>query len=965
MSISFILIKSFEQHHPTIVYQILSSADQLAKQLPINSLSSTNRLLSISAEPLIEYISQLTTNSNYSKQATEILLNFTMVKGSFKDSLVLLNNLILNTTDVFNVEDLIRRMNRYLSQNITDGNFQSFAFDYLKSQRVYPTNELPAHCFTGQFISSIILSCFDIENQLHPNQLFSMPSEFHSNTIETLFHMIEKLISTSSSYNLTIHQNIIIIICLRLFNYHLELLSLIQFESFKAELLQTWYDFLYHLLSSNYSEEIHREISKILVNIIINQSTSFDKKVSTFYGYLIQENRYPLLTEQILIRINQTEFLDHWIDCLCDKNQTMDTLNSIVDCYFQGNQIIESMILSFQSILLYRLIEQQLDQKLSTLVAHYLSYLFQKRFQIESILIVLCLMTDSNAFLYEAIQPIFLVMLPLLVDYHLSNPNFPSADFRVYLIGKISQMLIIGLPYESVELKYANKFELLVCNGGCVLNQNDELLQTNLAKSCHMKLTDEYDDNGHFRFSIYWQKDSGAELLSKLKQLTKIKQRFLPKSIQQQANDASAYLFAVYLKFYRRVNFAKAELTRNDEIKPANQLVSLYEHAIRVQDLFIKIKGQGGDCDELLKQIQNRTLFLLTYIKESDLIPIEDETIQIRNIPKTPLERAVQYQRQKSNWTRARHILKILRNSFQACIKFKKFMLERKEKKDAESSLKQAIEHFVYDDLDQMNNDEKEELENCLNRQYQRSLVRLMAYQFLKIFIEKLENKEKYLKIFLFYLKKSDVNWTYLEYIRIANKQIQNQISDTYYSIIKLAIPFISQSTCFSLLNLSYDSMDIRHISQYEIFKSIFQYANTNEYSSMLFQCLQIYTLKLCANIHFEKEQNFIFTNIIFNEIKQMNLKENLPKTLRHLSRTNLKYLVFLLRLIIFHENIAISHCSTIDYLEELFRIRSESSSDVVQILIIKLLQYIIPNIRKENAKNQIDKFLIETFNQI
>jgi hypothetical protein len=64
--------------------------------------------------------------------------------------------------------------------------------------------------------------------------------------------------------------------------------------------------------------------------------------------------------------------------------------------------------------------------------------------------------------------------------------------------------------------------------------------------------------------SIYNNLDEGAQLISKLKLFSKDKQRFLQKSIEQQANDACASLFAVYIKHYCRINLAKLELSNNE-----------------------------------------------------------------------------------------------------------------------------------------------------------------------------------------------------------------------------------------------------------------------------------------------------------------------------------------------------------------------------------------------------------------
>jgi hypothetical protein len=49
--------------------------------------------------------------------------------------------------------------------------------------------------------------------------------------------------------------------------------------------------------------------------------------------------------------------------------------------------------------------------------------------------------------LYENIQPIFVSILPLLIEYYLKNLN---NEFISILIGKISSVLIIGSSEESL-----------------------------------------------------------------------------------------------------------------------------------------------------------------------------------------------------------------------------------------------------------------------------------------------------------------------------------------------------------------------------------------------------------------------------------------------------------------------------------------------------------------------------------
>ena len=107
----------------------------------MKSLSSKNNFLFKSFEPIINDVHQLssTTDLIISKQATKILLSFFIVKGSFKDILALLNKLIFNTTDTYNVQGLIIQLNNNLIEIINESekeksdSVQVISLDYLKS----------------------------------------------------------------------------------------------------------------------------------------------------------------------------------------------------------------------------------------------------------------------------------------------------------------------------------------------------------------------------------------------------------------------------------------------------------------------------------------------------------------------------------------------------------------------------------------------------------------------------------------------------------------------------------------------------------------------------------------------------------------------------------------------------------------------------------------------------------------
>ncbi len=73
-----------------------------------------------------------------------------------------------------------------------------------------------------------------------------------------------------------------------------------------------------------------------------------------------------------------------------------------------------------------------------------------------------------------------------------------------------------------------------------------------------------------------------------------------------------------------------------------------------------------------------------------------------------------------------------------------------KQKQDNESILKRAINEFVYGDIYKiiasMSNEEKQsesdELIQCMSKQYERAMSRLMTYRFIQTFLQKLLNND-------------------------------------------------------------------------------------------------------------------------------------------------------------------------------------------------------------------------------
>ena len=131
MSIILILTKSAEKTDPTIIQYILTVVKQLCEQLPMKDISSTRYSFFKSWQPLIDYIQELslTTDSIISKQTIEILLRFFLAKRSFKDILSLLNRLIFNTTDIYNVQTLFIQLNNNLTKTIDQWEKQNSALE--------------------------------------------------------------------------------------------------------------------------------------------------------------------------------------------------------------------------------------------------------------------------------------------------------------------------------------------------------------------------------------------------------------------------------------------------------------------------------------------------------------------------------------------------------------------------------------------------------------------------------------------------------------------------------------------------------------------------------------------------------------------------------------------------------------------------------------------------------------------
>ncbi|CAF4709823.1 unnamed protein product, partial [Rotaria sp. Silwood1] len=290
--------------------------------------------------------------------------------------------------------------------------------------------------------------------------------------------------------------------------------------------------------------------------------------------------------------------------------------------------------------------------------------------------------------------------------------------------------MITGSQQNLTERKHADKLKSLLFAGGCertIIENNKYLLdlfESPLATYSQLTLTDEIERppfDHEFVMSVYNNTNQGAQLISKMKEHMKDRQRLLQKSIEQQANDAFAAVFAVYIKHYRRINLAKHELAQTDNKRPHCKLLSIYEYASHVQTLFATTKAQGGDCNELCKQVKMNALFLLSSVQASNSIPIINEDL-LQSITSTqimtPIEHKIKpsFKRQVSRWTTAKRVFQLLRNTMNACIRFKRLIIAKKQairqKSDNESILNRTIDGYLYGDLYKTVTSEEKQLES-------------------------------------------------------------------------------------------------------------------------------------------------------------------------------------------------------------------------------------------------------------
>jgi hypothetical protein len=1030
ISILLVLIKSSEKNDPTIVYEVLRLADQLVEQIPMKYVSSDvykrSSDLFKSLKPLTNYINELSLQTEIDphavRQAVKILLSFSIVKASFKDILSILSRLIFNTTDVYDIQRLFIELNNCSTLTIKDletmdvDSSPLVAYEYLKSIEAFPSTKLmklDENKFTGQFISSILLAHIDLHNQIQSESQFehgSFSFEFHPDTYKQLFDLIERLTMALSSSNTSIVY--MLTACLRLFTTHLHFLI----TSDTNNDLQKWFATILTLALNNQSEEISKEASKALIYLINKQTSSFSDKLSLMHKYIV-ENKHPILIEQLLIELHKYVILQKWIDVLCneglddDKTSAFTILHSLIGLCLKlsptGEQIaaaLHQVLLMFQELILVRLNNQPFDvtdefessSSLSILVVkyttHIITYCTEKVVTndlLEPLIVGLYTLTESKLN-FPTIQSIFTAIVPLLAEYLLqtASPKDEAHErLMSVLLGKMSSRLIAGSPESPLETKHVDSLKSLLFAGGCettITQKNPYLLdlsKSNLAIYSQFELAHQIQQSSsdsEFLMSVYNNIDQGGELISKMKMFVTNKQYVLEKTIGQQANDACATVFAVYIKHYHRIDLAKHELSRPIDQKPHDELLSIYEYANYVQTLFTDTSIQ--DFNELNKQIKCNALVLLESVRVSHFISTTKKSV-----------------------------------------------------------LNQAIITYLYGNItsrsvtSEDNKIESDELIKCLIRQHERALIRLVTYRFIHTFIEKVvktkDDNRAYaiLVLYLPHMKNVSLDWHYLESIPASNIQLKEDIGQSYFSIIKIVTSFILQSkfestmrrkfvlSLFHLMNVPYDSMDLCHLHRIQIVETLFtsfvSFIQTDPVETVSLDTkltghswFRMFVLELCENIKIEeltstqlgsrkfhlllqRQRDLVFRTLILNELKSLAiskqtsiLSEEYP--IPSLNNASIGWfiaaaaatkdpstvdiglcmnqlLMLLLRCIHLYDHVK-STCATADYIEQLLNIYYNSQHTTTRLLALKILRDLLTLLPEDTKGATVH--IIETF---
>ncbi|CAF4618471.1 unnamed protein product, partial [Rotaria socialis] len=1003
INILLVLLESVQKSDFTIVHQMLSLTIRLVEQIPLNYLSSDvykrSHNLFKSLKPLINYMQQLSLQTDIdpiaANQSIEILFNFSTVKASFKDILPLIRKLIFNTNDIFDIRKLLIKLNKHLTMTIdrfekekqtssvttqdqnTTGAVVSIektldieqrllaAEEYLKSIEAFPNTQLiqlNENKFTGQFICSILLVHIDLHNQLHAKSQFERDSmngsfsfELESETFKYLYEIIEQLTAEPFDANFEYILNV----CLRLFTTHLQFLVTANFDNFHEFLnehdIEKWFVLLSKLAFDDKLQESQKEASQALTYLIEKQASSFDKMLTFIHTHII-ENKHPILSDQLLEKLNQQVFINKWIEALCNTQESTlayTVLHLFIDIILKSTSVdieqvnrLRKIIIMFQELLLVHLNNQPVDisdelesSALSTLGIEYTRHVIKVCLQqeirsvlFEPLLLGLCALTESK-FNFAIIQPIFAIIMPLFAEY-LTQTKIDADDKTSYLIswllGKMSDRLMIGPPQSPLEKKYNTTLKLPLFSGGYeTLTADVNPYLSNLFKSdltiysryfMPLRRQQSILDND-FLISIYRNNDQGAQLISKMKLFIRIKQNIL-QSVEAVADEACAAVFAVYIKHYRRIELAQEELSRPIEQKPHAKLLLLYEYANQVRIVFATTKARGGDCDEICKKIKKDALLLLLSVRESSFIPKIKENFSLLNVT----TKKTQLKRQQSRETKAKYFIRLLRNTLNACIRLKHLMLEKKrtaveEKKDCESIMHRAIVSCLYGN-DKVTSGgsaklkiEFDEIVKCLSRQYQRAMTRLITYRFIEQVIITSQDSNRIVNILFMNLKDNNLDWHYLENIQASNNQLKEDIGHLYHKIVKNILSFSTESNMktllvvhvFNLINLNYDSMDLCLLNNFQFIQELFgsfisfteidtTSVDSTNIKLIAFNWFRLVVLKLCENIELEElryihlgtrkfhhtlqqQCNLVFNKLILTELKQLQQNKSTSET--------------------------------------------------------------------------------------
>lgn len=112
---------------------------------------------------------------------------------------------------------------------------------------------------------------------------------------------------------------------------------------------------------------------------------------------------------------------------------------------------------------------------------------------------------------------------------------------------------------------------------------------------------------------------------------------------------------------------------------------------------------------------------------------------------------------------------------------------------------------------------------------------------------------------------------------------MKEDIGHLYYKIIKNILSFsIESNFVFNLINLNYDSMDLRFLNEFQFVEELF-----NPTNFPAFNWFRLIVLKLCENIQpeelrnihlgnrkfhhvLQQQSNFIFNKFILTQLKQL-----------------------------------------------------------------------------------------------